>query len=165
MINWFLQSLTFDEIDIMIYQPWRFDLFIEANGWWDKISWVDKSWRQSILWIHLFIIIYYTLLERSSGGICKSLCLSVCLPVRLSVHICVRPIICYWFHIDSSYFAHGCITCTMIGCVAYINDPDSILNFDLKVKYIRFLTCFGVRPITFFGLTSANLIWHMGVSP
>ena len=33
--------------------------------------------------------------------------------------------------------------------IAYIHDPDSTLNFDLKVKFIGFLTCFHVRPITF----------------
>ena len=148
MINWYLQSLTFDEIDIMIYQPWRFDLFIEADGWWYNISWVDKSWCQSILWIHLFIIIYYTPLNEVQRVYINHF---VCPSVRLSVQICVRPITCYWFHIYSSYFAHGCIT--MIWCIAYISDPDSILNFDLKVKYIWFRTCFGVRPITF-------LDWH-----
>ena len=39
---------------------------------------------------------------------------------------------------------------TMRGCVKYIHDPDTTLNFDLKVKFIGFLTCFRVRPITFF---------------
>ena len=34
--------------------------------------------------------------------------------------------------------------------VAYIHDPDTTLNFDLKVKFIGFLTCFCVRPITIF---------------
>ena len=35
-------------------------------------------------------------------------------------------------------------------CVVYIHDPDTTLNFDLKVKFIGFLTCFHVRAITFF---------------
>ena len=56
--------------------------------------------------------------------------------------------------------AHGCIT--MRRCVVYIYDPDTTLNFDLKVKFIGFLTCFCVQPITFFGLTLVNHIWHMG---
>ena len=38
-------------------------------------------------------------------------------------------------------------------CVVYIYDPDTTLNFDLKVKFIGFLTCFCVQPITF-------LDWH-----
>ena len=41
------------------------------------------------------------------------------------------------------YLAHGCITIRR--CVAYIHDPDTTLNFDLKVKFI----CLCVRAITF----------------
>ena len=73
---------------------------------------------------------------------------SVRLSVRLSVQIRVRPITFLWFDIGLPYLAHGCITIRR--CVAYIHDPDTTLNFDLKVKFIGFLTCFPVRPITFF---------------
>ena len=49
----------------------------------------------------------------------------------------------FCFDIVLPYLAHGCIT---IGrCVAYIHDPDTTLNFDLKVKFI----CLCVRAITF----------------
>ena len=100
--------------------------------------------------------------ERSSGGYI-GITLSVRLSVRLSVKIRVRPITFLWFDIGLSYLAHGYIT--MRRCVAYIHDPDTTLNFDLKVKFIGFLTCFRVRPITFFGLTLAYHIWHMCLSP
>ena len=61
---------------------------------------------------------------------------------------CVRPITFVWFDIGLPYLAHWCIT--MRRCVAYIHDPDTTLNFYIKVKFIGFLTCFRVRPITFF---------------
>ena len=86
---------------------------------------------------------FYTPRERSSGGY-----IGITLSVRLSVQIRVQPIAFLWFDIGLPYLAHGCII--MRRCVAYINDPDTILNFDLKVKFIEFLTCFRVRPITFF---------------
>ena len=41
--------------------------------------------------------------------------------------------------------AHGCITIRQ--CVAYIHDPDSMLNFDLKVKFKGFCRLH-VRPVT-----------------
>ena len=85
---------------------------------------------------------YYTPCERSSGGY-----IEITLSVRLSVQIRVQPITFLWFDIGLPYLAHGCITMTR--CVAYIHDPDTTLNFDLKVKFIGFLTCFRVRPITF----------------
>ena len=101
--------------------------------------------------------ICYTPREWSSGGYIEitlsvrlSVCLSVC--VRLSVQIRVRPITFLWFDIGLPYLAHGRIT--MRRCVAYIDYRDTSLNFDLKVKFIGFLTCFRVRPITFF------LVWH-----
>ena len=52
------------------------------------------------------------------------------------------------FDIGLPYLAHGCITIRR--CVAYIHDPDTTLNFDLMVKFIGFLTCFCVLPITIF---------------
>ena len=86
--------------------------------------------------------------ERSSGGY-----IEITLSVRLSVQIRVRPITFLWFDIGLPYMAHGCIT--MRRCVVYIHDPDTTLNFDLKVQFIGFLTCFRVRFIIFFGLTLA----------
>ena len=65
---------------------------------------------------------------------------SVCLSVHLSVQIPVRPITFLWFDIGSPYLAHGCITIRQ--CVAYIHDPDSMLTFDLKVKFKGFCHVF-----------------------
>ena len=42
----------------------------------------------------------------------------------------VRPITLFWIDIGLQYLAHGCITIRR--CVAYIQDPDSMLTFDLK---------------------------------
>ena len=95
----------------------------------------------------------YSPRERSSGGyidITLSVCPSVCAD-------CVRRITFLWFDIGLPYLAHGCIT--MIRCVAYIHDPDMTLNFDLNVKFIGFLTCFRVRPITFLAHLSRRLKW------
>ena len=75
----------------------------------------------------------------------------------------VRPITFFWFDIGLPYLAHGCITIRQ--CVMYIHDSDTTLNFDLKVKFIGFLTCLCVRPITIFDLTLAYHIWHNGLSP
>ena len=86
---------------------------------------------------------------------CPSVCPSICA-------IRVRPITFFWFDIGLPYLAHGCIT--MRRCVTYIHDPDATLNFDLKVKFIGFLTCFHVRPIMLFGLTLADHIGHKCVS-
>ena len=69
----------------------------------------------------------------------------------------------FWFEIGLPYLAHGCITIRQ--CVMYIHDSDTTLNFDLKVKFIGFLTCLCVRPITIFDLTLAYHIWHNGLSP
>ena len=56
----------------------------------------------------------------------------------------IQPKAFSWFDIGSPYLAHGCITIRQ--CVAYIHVPDSMLTFDLKVKFIAFhmsscLTC------------------------
>ena len=95
----------------------------------------------------------YTLRERGSGGytetrITLSVRPSVCLSVRMSVLIRVRPITFFWFDIGLPYLVHGCIT--MRRCVAHIDNPDSALTFDLKVKFKGFLACFRVRPKTFY---------------
>ena len=42
------------------------------------------------------------------------------------------------FDIGIPYLAHGSIT--KRGCVKYIHDPDMTLTFDLKVKFIGFMT-------------------------
>ena len=44
----------------------------------------------------------------------------------------VRPIIIFWFDIGLPYLAHGSIT--MKRCDTYIDVPDSMLTFDLKIK-------------------------------
>ena len=83
-----------------------------------------------------YIISYnsnYTPHERSSGG-----CIGITLSVRLSVQIGVRPITFLWFDIGILYLAHGSIT--KRGCVKYIHDPDMTFTFDLKVKFIGFMT-------------------------
>ena len=76
----------------------------------------------------------------------------VCPSVRLSVcpSVCADSCPAHNFFMVCGglpYLVHGCIT--MRPCVAYIHDPDTTLNFDLKVKFIGFLTCFRVQPITF----------------
>ena len=50
----------------------------------------------------------------------------------------------FWFDIGLLYLAHECITMRRFMI--------QILNFDLKVKFTGFLTCFRVRPITIFGV-------------
>ena len=54
----------------------------------------------------------------------------------------------FCFDIGLQYLSHGSITIRR--CVMYIHDPDTTLNFDLKVKFIGFLTCLRVRPVTYF---------------
>ena len=94
----------------------------------------------------------YTPCERSSGGYI-GITLPVCLSVRLSFCADSCPAHNFlMFYTVLPYLAHGCITIRR--CVMYIHDTDTTLNFDLKVKFVGFLTCFRVRPITFF------LVWH-----
>ena len=95
--------------------------------------------------------------ERSSGGYIGTggyirITLSVRLSVCLSVQIHVQPITFLWFDIGLPYLAHGCIT--MRRYVAYIHDPDTTLNFDLKVKFIGFLDMFSCPAHHFF------MVWH-----
>ena len=84
------------------------------------------------LTVQAFLVIPH---KRISGGYIE-ITLSVRLFVLLSVQIRVRPTT--FFCIGLAYLAHGCIT--MRRCVAYIHDPDTTLNFDLKVKFIGFMT-------------------------
>ena len=60
---------------------------------------------------------------------------------RLLSFLHVQPVTC--FDIDIPYLAHGSIT--MRGCVKYIHDPNMTLTFDLKVKFIGFMTWFCVQ--------------------
>ena len=119
-------------------------------------------------------------LERSSVEVYRNH--SVCLSVRLSVlcpsvHLSVCPLflclsvvqIPVWpitflcLDIGLPYLVYGCISMTR--CVAYNHNPDTMLTFDLKVKFIGFLTCLFVRLEFFFALTLAYHIWKLGVSP
>ena len=70
--------------------------------------------------------------ERSSEGVYRNhpLCPSVC-----------------WFDFGLPYLAHG--STTMRGCVKYIHDPDTTLTFDLKVKFIGFMTWLCVQASAF----------------
>mgnify|MGYP003692231687 CR=1 FL=1 len=61
---------------------------------------------------------------------------------------CVQSITFFGIDTGLPYLAHWCFTIRR--CVAYIHDPDTTLNFDLKVNFIGFLPCISVRPITFF---------------
>ena len=78
-----------------------------------------------------------------------------------------RKNITFWgFDTDLLYFAYGCIS--MRGCVAYIHDPNSTLNFDLKVKFIyNYVFVVSLYPShnLLFALTLAYYIWHMGLTP
>ena len=54
----------------------------------------------------------------------------------------------FFFDISLLYLAHGCFITRR--CIAYNPDPDTTLNFDINLKFIRYLTCFRVRPINYF---------------
>ena len=51
------------------------------------------------------------------------------------------------FDIGLPYLAHE--SNTMRECVVYVHDPDNILTFDLKVKFIGFMTWLCVRATAF----------------
>ena len=72
--------------------------------------------------------------------------------------LCVLPITSVCFDISIPYLAHGSIT--MRECVAFIHDPKKMLTFDLKVKFIRFLTCFCVWPIIFLFNIGLSYLAH-----
>ena len=59
---------------------------------------------------------------------------------RVLTCFCVRPIPIFWFDIGLPYLSHGSIT--IRGCDRYIHVPDSMLTFDLKVKFIGFCHVF-----------------------
>ena len=52
----------------------------------------------------------------------------------------VLSITYFWIDIGLPYLAHGCITIKR--CVAYIHDRDSMLSFDLQVKFKGFYHVF-----------------------
>ena len=77
-------------------------------------------------------------MKEVQGGLYKhsvrlSVCPSVCAESCFGHNFC-------WFDIGLSYLAHASITIRR--SVVYIHDPDTTLNFDLKVKFLGFLTCF-----------------------
>ena len=59
----------------------------------------------------------------------------------------VRPVTSVSFDIGIPYLAH--VSITMRGCVKYIHDPDTTLNFDLNVKFIGFMTWLRVQASAF----------------
>ena len=56
------------------------------------------------------------------------------------------PSVFFFFDIGIPYLAHGWITMTQY--VAYTFGPVTTLTFHLKVKFIVFLKCLRVRPVT-----------------
>ena len=73
----------------------------------------------------------------------------------------VQPINSVCFDIGIPYLAHGSIT--MRGCVAYINDPDRALTFDLKVQFIEFMTwlCVWATALLSFEKVILCLEWEV----
>ena len=71
---------------------------------------------------------------------------------RLLSCLHVQPVTSVSFDIGIPYLAHGSIT--KRGCVKYIHDPDMTLTFDLKVKFIGFMTwlCVQASPFLSFGI-------------
>ena len=61
----------------------------------------------------------------------------------------------FWIDIGLPYLAHGSIT--MKVCITYIHDPDTILTFDLKVKFIGFMTWICVQASAFSSFDIAIL--------
>ena len=96
------------------------------------------------------IISYYTPHERSPGGyigITLSVRLSICLSVCLSVQICVLPIhffVWHWLTIFGICVNHHETMCRVHSWSRFD------LELWLKFKFIEFLTCFCVRPLTIF---------------
>ena len=64
------------------------------------------------------------------------------------LYLHVRTVTSVCFDIGILYLAHWSIT--MRGCVKYFNDPDTTLTFDLKVKFIEFMTWPCVQASSFF---------------
>ena len=71
---------------------------------------------------------------------------------RLLSCLHVQPVTSVSFDIGIPYLAHGSIT--KIGCVKCFHDPDMTLTFDLKVKFIGFMTwlCVQASPFLSFGI-------------
>ena len=75
----------------------------------------------------------------------------------------VWPITIFWFDIGLPYLAH--VSVTMRRCIAYIPDPDTTLTFDLKVKFIGFMTWLFVQASPFLSSGIVILCYSVGVSP
>ena len=69
---------------------------------------------------------------------------------RLLSCLHVRLVTSVRFDIGIPYLAHGSIT--MRGCVKYIHGPNTMLTFDLKVKFIGFMTWLCVQALAFLSL-------------
>ena len=57
------------------------------------------------------------------------------------------PLLFIWFDIGLPYLGHASVT--MRECIVCILDPDRILTFDLKVKFIGFMTWLCVQASAF----------------
>ena len=121
---------TFNYIEnLTISKFWWIFLLVEGG------EFVVKLIEAKVIHLNI-ILLYFSPWTKSrwvyrNHSVCPSICMSVwlSLSVRLSVQIRVRPITFLGFDIGLPYLTHGCIT--MRRCVAYIQDPDTILNIDL----------------------------------
>ena len=66
---------------------------------------------------------------------------------RLLSWLHVQPVTFVTFDIGIPYLAHWFIT--MRGCVKYVHDPDTTLTFEVKVKFIGFMTRLCVQTSVF----------------
>ena len=111
----------------------------------------------------------YTPRERKFRGVYRNH--SICPSVQPSVcaDSCLTHnyfLVWHWLTIFGTWvYHHETGLGLRVRCVGYIHDPDTTLNFDVKVKFPGFLTCFCIQPKTFFYFTLSYHIWHMGLSP
>ena len=77
--------------------------------------------------------------------------------------LCVQALAFLSLDILLLCLAHGSIT--KRGCAKYNHDLNMTLTFDLKVKFIGFMTWFCVRATTFLSIDIGILFLHMSVSP
>ena len=73
-----------------------------------------------------------------------------CQIYRFLSYLCAQPVTSVCFDIGIPTLTHVFITTR--GCVAFIHDPDMTLIFDLKVKFIGFITWLCVRAIAFLSI-------------
>ena len=100
----------------------------------------------------------------SSGGGYIGITLSVRLTVNLSVQIHVRPIIGFCFDIGLPYIFGIWVYHLETLCGVH-SWSDTTFTFDLKVKFIRFLTCLHVWPVTSICFDIVISYCYMGLSP